>query len=335
MGATVSTARRVAAIHLPKGKTVYAIFEETYEKNCSPHTPSWCCVGIGELTGIVRRIFQLASSCEGGMLQNRSGHITPEGYLQSWFRELAEPFTLLDRPVLLRVGTGIYDSINTGKLDLAEEILAGIGRTDLMEALRTEKRANIQLFKDIDVVLALYGVDGGIYPPWTVIDRSGYLEGERNRSLGYNPSKASRDISEDAFPKVMRVGNDDCFLENANGSYRYGGWAYSVVQEFVRDFYAEELSKPGSYTGRIRRFRNHVESAPRILASGFRVLVDTSTPPAERWQQRNLEELKQGFPVTPSQGGFEVGLSAENFRLVTSLPKELVWLKLTAEAQAA
>jgi hypothetical protein len=40
---------------------------------------------------VLQRIFAYGSSCEAGMLQNRSGWISPEGYVRSWLKELQSP----------------------------------------------------------------------------------------------------------------------------------------------------------------------------------------------------------------------------------------------------
>ena len=41
MGSTVSTNKLAAAFKTNSGKTMYVLFEETYESNCYPRTPSW------------------------------------------------------------------------------------------------------------------------------------------------------------------------------------------------------------------------------------------------------------------------------------------------------
>lgn len=77
MGATVTTGKRAAAFKAPSGQNFYVLFEETYEKNCTPHTPHWNCILFGDLIAAMERIFRHASACEGGMLQGRGGSITP------------------------------------------------------------------------------------------------------------------------------------------------------------------------------------------------------------------------------------------------------------------
>lgn len=83
MGATVVTGKAVAAFHHPTtGEVIYLAFEETYEKNCHPHTPRWDPRAIGTFEQVMKVLYGSAAACEGGMLQTRSGHTKPELYLK-------------------------------------------------------------------------------------------------------------------------------------------------------------------------------------------------------------------------------------------------------------
>ena len=83
MGSTVSTNKLAAAFKTTSGKTMYVLFEETYESNCYPRTPRWGCLMMGEIANTMRGIFRSAGSCEGGMLKGAGGRdISPEGYIQ-------------------------------------------------------------------------------------------------------------------------------------------------------------------------------------------------------------------------------------------------------------
>jgi hypothetical protein len=102
MGATV-TCKKLVAAFAGAGRVFYVLFEQTYEKNCYPHTPGWSCTYCGGIDGALRRIFRYASSCEGGMLQNRSGWITPEGYIAGWMKEMASPVRMSDCAISLQL----------------------------------------------------------------------------------------------------------------------------------------------------------------------------------------------------------------------------------------
>lgn len=103
MGATVCTNKRAAAF-LSNGKAIYILFEETYEKNCYPHTPVWGCICIGYLEDALKRIFSSAAACESGSLQSRRGYIVPENYISSWMKELKEPFQYIDHLFTMKKG---------------------------------------------------------------------------------------------------------------------------------------------------------------------------------------------------------------------------------------
>jgi len=50
MGATVTTGKRAAAFTAPSGQNIYVLFEQTYEKNCTPHSPHWNCILFGDIS---------------------------------------------------------------------------------------------------------------------------------------------------------------------------------------------------------------------------------------------------------------------------------------------
>ena len=111
MGATVTTGKLAAAFQAPSGQNIYILFEETYEKNCTPHTPHWSCILFGNLSAAVERIFGHASGCEGGMLQGRGGSITPEGYIRGWLKELASPVAFPKETVALKIGEKVCTTL--------------------------------------------------------------------------------------------------------------------------------------------------------------------------------------------------------------------------------
>ncbi len=170
--ATVTTGRRVGAFVSPAGKTVYVLFEETYEKNCTPHTPYWSCAGIGEINDVICLIFAYGSSCESGMLQNRRGHMTPEGYIRSWFEELEAPREMRDFEIALKIGTGFYATISSDKMDKISEVLTAIGRVDILTSLLAGETFTLSFQKDAAVILALYGFNREeklLLCPWLIV----------------------------------------------------------------------------------------------------------------------------------------------------------------------
>ena len=136
MGATVTTGKLAAAFQAPSGQNIYILFEETYEKNCTPHNPHWSCILFGDLSAAVERIFGHASACEGGMLQGRGGSITPEGYIRGWLKELASPVVFPKETVALKIGKqGLCAAIPETAWPNVSERLGMIGRIDLRDRL--------------------------------------------------------------------------------------------------------------------------------------------------------------------------------------------------------
>jgi hypothetical protein len=333
MGATVTTGRRVGAFASPAGKTIYVLFEETYEKNCYPHTPHWSCTGIGEIKDVIRRIFAYGSSCEGGMLQNRSGHITPEGYIRSWFEELEAPYELRDFEVALKVGTGLYSTITSGMMDRVSDVLTGIGRRDILTSLLAGETFTLGFQKDADVVLALYGLNGGekaLLSPWLIV-HAHHLptrETDRDARLGYSQKVSAAGTATSTDPVVFRVGREDCFVLQTDGSLRPAGWAYNLVGNFVEELWAEEMRVPHTFSRRIKAFRERVESAPRLSPDELRVTVDTTVPLKEAYESRNIAEFQRDFQESVTGAVFEFKPTAENFDRILRLPDACVRLEL-------
>lgn len=325
MGATVTTGRRVGAFVSPAGKTIYVLFEETYEKNCSPHTPHWCCIGIGGLNDVIRRFFAYGSSCEGGMLQNRSGHMTPEGYIRSWFKELEAPFEMRDFEVALRVGKGLYATIGADKVDKVAEVLTAIGRVDILTALLAGETFKLRFQKDSDVVLALYGLNSNgksMLSSWLAVS-SCYVPTpcmDRNARLGYFPKAAPTGTVISPDPVVYRVGNEDCFVLQPDGSLRPAGWAYSLVGDFIENFWKDEMSAPNSFGRRIKAFRDAVSNAPRLAPEDLSVTVDTTVPLEHAYQVRTIAEFQRNFPEAGPGAVFDFQPTSENFYRVQQLP---------------
>jgi len=328
MGATVTTGRRVGAFVSPAGKNIYVLFEETYEKNVTPHTPHWSCIGIGELTDVIRRIFAYGSSCEGGMLQNRSGHITPEGYIRSWFEELEAPREMRDFQVALKVGTGFYATIQSDKMDKVSEVLTAIGRIDILTSLLAGETFRLSFRRDAAVVLALYGLNGVDRPllsPWLIVEPfyMPTLEMDRDARLGYYRKRAAADATS-SNPVVYRVGNEDCFVLRPDGSLQPAGWAYSLVGEFVKNQWEEEMRVPHSFGRRIKAFRDKVNNAPRLSPDELTVTIDTTVAVEHAYEARSIADFQRDFPESVTGPVFEIQPTTENFHRIQQLPDACV-----------
>ena len=187
MGATVTTGKLAAAFRATSGCVFYVLYEETYEKNCHPHTPEWNCWCFGPIEDVLKRIFRSASSCESGMLQSRNGRITPEGYIASWLKKLAEPIDLMDRSISLRFGTDFYDPIRPQNIDAANAVLIDFGRQDLVDALANGTTIVVEMYRNAELIATL--LERASISAWRILRScSTPLFGLIDRDLGYTVS---------------------------------------------------------------------------------------------------------------------------------------------------
>lgn len=322
MGATVTTGKLAAAFKAASG-IVYVLFEETYEKNCHPHTPDWSCVCIGTLAGVMARIFSYASSCEGGSLQNRNGHITPEGYIAGWLKELANPVEMPDWKITLSVGEGFCSPIPPSKLEAVTSALAALGRSSLSADLAAGKRVPLTLHAEVDIFLALYGREGEIgLSPWRVIS-STPLRQPRNQSLGYNPTPAKK--IEITTPATMKIDGDNRLLQRENGTWYCAGWEYSIVGRYIQGLWETELAEPGSYRARIKAYREAIENGQKI-PDNTKVVVDLTVP----MDEYQLSRAKELIPVATvaTATSLEVAVTAvkDLFKLTSLDADAATWI---------
>lgn len=114
------------------------------------------------------------------------------GYIRSWFEELEAPREMRDFQVALKVGAGFYATVTSEKMDKVAEVLTAIGRGDILASLIAGEAFTLSSQKDADVVLALYGLNGGEKPllsPWLIVDsyHMPTKEMDRDARLGYLP----------------------------------------------------------------------------------------------------------------------------------------------------
>lgn len=320
MSSTITTGKRAAAFRTAAGATIYALFEATYESNCFPQVPHWSCILFGDLKVAVERIFWHASACEGGMLRNRNGSITPEGYIRGWLKELAAPVEFPDRLIELKIGSDrLYDVIPSGNVELLKEHLPAIGRKDLLDKLINGESVTVSVHNDADVLLALYGPRR--MAPWRVLSIP-YQE-VRRPDLGYLPAPTKKfDVQ---VPVLFKIGGNEHLFQRPNGTWYCAGWAYSIIGRFITDLWESELSEPGSYYKRIRAYRDAVENAPDLQFTDVKVVVDSTvvfTGEHAKYQRASIAEFAERFPVTKTETGFEVYPTSDNLYLLTNLPNE-------------
>jgi hypothetical protein len=319
MGATVTTGKLASAFIGEDGKTYFVLFEQTYEKNCYPHTPRWSCCCIGTIETAMRQIFLQASSCEGGMLQNRNGHITPEGYIAGWLKELAAPMPYANKVIDLRVAEAIYVPIPSEKAEAACKVLVDCGRTDIAQALTAGRHVPLDLYRDAALLVALYGT--GPVAPWHIIDgNTAPTRAERQRELGYAPPPAKGFAS--SIPKFLKVDRESRLIQRADGTWSYGGWEYSIVGHHICTLWETELRLPGSYRQCISSYRDALRAAP-AMPDGMSVRVDLTVPLECKYQRETVARVgaKPAAVATPT--GYEIAVRADDdafMRDLMSLP---------------
>lgn len=315
MGSTITTRRVAAGVRTLQGRTLFVLFEESYSSNTTPHTPEWCCVGLGHLPAVMRRIFGLASSCEGGMLRRRDGRLTPEGYIATWLEQLAIPLVLHRTAVRIDAGDTFYSAIHASKLDDAVSFLRDTGQPAQAAALREEKVVTFDLAADADVVLALQarvGID-----PWRIVSAQAvaHRTGARDPTLGYT-SVPGRAPTPDV-PTALKLGMDVRLLRDAEGAWRCGGWQYSIVAQHVQALWQVELAFPGHHRKRISAFRNALDRAPPAPA-GLVVEIDGSGI-VEPYAAKAIQGFREQVGAEP--GIFRVPVTDDNTYGLTNLPR--------------
>jgi len=271
MGSTVST-RSAVGTFVSEGKQFFLLWEETYEKNCYPHTPSWSCTHLGDLESSMRKIFRHAAGCEGGGLQGKGGWMTPEGYIQRWVNLMDEPLEVDDLNITITRGRSFMNAFNEG--DEHNQVLKNlrekVGRKDIVDALLNGDRVTLSLHHDANELAWM--VEHGI-SPWRLIQNPPH--GVLNQALGV-PRKPSN-APNLPMPRMVRLG-DDIFVQDEQGIYRYASRDYTVVAEYVCNYADIELRHRGSYRKAIKDFREAVRQAPKASDMGLHLVIDIDMP---------------------------------------------------------
>lgn len=323
MGSTVSTGKLIGAFRGQDGQPCYVMYEQTYEKNCYPHTPRWSARAIGGLETMMKGIFRAASACEGGMLQGAGGrYITPEGYIASWLKELANPVAMGNLSLTVKVESGWSAPLAVNELDEIKPTMAALGYETQAAALEAGEAVELTLHGDSQLLSALYS--GEKRSAWRILEAySVPVTGYRDESLGYAPQKAKSFVVE--VPRCVRVSghNENILFQQPDGSWRCKGWAYSIIGDFVTQHWEAELREPGSYRSRIKALRDAIQAGPMMNLEAAKVIFDTSLP-VEQYKRDSVDKLLG--KVASTRHGTEVHFSAptdyDTLYSVTALPEE-------------
>lgn len=332
MGATVSTAKLATAFQTAGNETIYVLYEQTYEKNCYPHTPHWGCRTVGPLATVMKWIFRSGAACEGGMLQVRGGRNKPEQYIADWLTQLATPKEQHDVPFTLVVGDWNSSIPNDKSKEVLAQLSAAGFETIALALAAGEKHAG-SLWADSRLVTCLYGE--GDLAPWRIMRHSLFLNTDRP-DLGYMPVPVKRPTLPPA-PEFLKVDGDNRLVRQKDGSWRCEGWEYSVIGSFVASLWSDELAQPGTFRKRIRAFREAIQAAPMVPAD-MKVLVDLTVPLDSPYAHQERVEVAKHFPVKHTDTGYEIALTSEPrdlYRLTRLATECATWVGEAPQAQPA
>lgn len=333
MGSTVSTNKLAAAFKTTSGKTMYVLFEETYESNCYPRTQRWGSYVIGELPAVMRHIFRAAASCEGGMLKGAGGRdIMPESYVAGWMKELENPVEIADRKFELYAVNNYMAPIPTESLHWAKAAMVNVGREADAVKLENGEHLIVSLYDDAELLAAIY--DGIHFGANRIIkSASEYLHSPRNPSLGYAPAK-SKVVSINT-PRFMRVreGHSHIAKQDAYGYWR-GDASHCFMNSFITNLWKSELTEPLTYRGKMKAMREAIKNA-EVMPSNAKLVIDTKAV-TERYHQESVDWALKNTKHTKSGAEIYVDLPTDYSALyrVATLNEKFARYVFTGNAPA-
>lgn len=287
MGATVSTACAVSAFRdRNNGGLYYIMWEETYEKNVHPHTPSWRAIHVGGQASIIEAVFRNAHVCEGGMLQGRGGHITPEGYIQRWMKALKEPFVIHEGATFELSMTGWRAAIDPNNLEMVQLLLEHRLDRELSE-MRQGKTVNLPVHEYGELLTRLRAMGVSAWKMFVHARPIGF-GGPTDPNLALDYSRPGAGRYTPPIPSMARIENS-VYIEGEDGVYRNEGWGYSIVGSFVANFWQIEIEHPGSYKSAIKAYREAVKAAPK--AEDMNLLVEIDATKELQYGEGNRKRL--------------------------------------------
>jgi len=286
MGATVTTGKFVSAFQA-KGKTYYILFEETYEKNCHPHNPTWCCIAMGSYQDVMKNVFGRASAAEGGSLQTRAGCVSPETILRGWSLAFNKPASFHNIKINLRIlergswREGI-ESCLAGEL---HNVLKENNRLDIWDKLISDDdEFTLSLHDNIELILSIFGADG-IASPWRIIANHEMPSG---KVLDENliPAKHNHGRLPNTMNRLVKFSGQDGRLYYAemqnDGSFANLRWQYSVIAQYAANqAYECEMVERGLGIKNIQAFREVLANEPDST-DDFDAFIDKSSVTPDR-----------------------------------------------------
>lgn len=337
MGATVTTNKRAGAFRKPDGTVIYVLFEETYEKNCYPHTPQFSVAAFGPRNDVLQRIFQRASSCEGGMLKSRAGTIRPEAYIETWKQYLSKPGEIFDTEIELSIGDSYRSPIPLSSVDAIRSLMESRGYGAQFGEIEAGS-LTVSLHADVDLLLTLYG-QGGPLSPWRALGRV-------HCSKATLTVDAVRNVKAERMPRVraFRLDENEVVVSINGSPLRRAGWDYNAVGSFLDLAYEHELQGPGWGKTAIPWYRALLPQAPQLPAE-TQVFIrrDLEDEKVRGWRIEALNRLAVAAGVADADGNAPMDfcfplhkLGGDDQRLydLRSIPGEQVFFEVKDETKA-
>ncbi|MDD3575744.1 MAG: hypothetical protein PHT38_02525 [Halothiobacillus sp.] len=333
MGSTVTTGKKAATFSDNLGRNFYVLFEQTYEKNCYPHTPHWGAIAFGEIETVLTRIFGTASNAEGGLLQGRSGPIKPEGYVQSWMDELKSP-AVIDVNNVVHISLKDITTIFSGEpteQEKRESFLSELDRADFprhANALRECGETTVDIYFDADVISLFCR----FAPAWRVFGPS-FMSGHILEDGGYSPKK-SKDRPSIKMPGLYKSkkdlhGNIRFIGEKEEGVLSFIDDRFGVIGMFVKEYAPFEISNPGHFSASTKALRDHLENLPETPES-MMLYFDPAKVKAWYWK----EQVEKAARVV-GDGVCLDQVPPEQMHHLSSLFPEAVTLKIVEQSTNA
>src|SRR5574337_1933008 len=264
--ATIVCAVKAASL-VSHGQVFYAMFEQTYEANCRPHTPHWSARFFGTAEECMQRVVRVSSDTEGGCLKWAGrGDITPSAYIKRWRKAFAAAVEMPRLTARLKFGDGIYKHPE----DERPAVLAVLARHGLV--FDSSARAISFPVPDHPAAVAELVMDYGVYL-WRLIDATAASWHQPGAPYAPTPPTSAPD----ALPvRVFSITADQHEPEhwvvscdaNAGEAVAKTGWAYSTVQHLISRFaVAAEAASPGSAEQVIRQIRQVVGNRTEMARS--------------------------------------------------------------------
>ncbi|WP_019025448.1 MULTISPECIES: hypothetical protein [unclassified Thioalkalivibrio] len=293
MGATVYHDIRAGYLEV-NGTPYFALCETSRDKKSPKSEASESVIAFGTARQVCQRLFDIASSCAGGMLQGPSGMVNPETYVRRGLKALNDPGRILpEYEASLESRALREDRWGDGPINENHQILdelrsSGLG--ELAESLILGEEISLPLGQYAGVVAAVneraqysfrvfpYAVRRPSFEEQNKDDRT--WEAFQAGSLGdqvtmhrYNPGgvlfkealsavpEADLDASLAGDVQVFGVTEKFMVVEKAGGAVEFASSSYDLVARYTEAFGRDRAPEAARFQSHVRNFRKTIGEA--------------------------------------------------------------------------